>query len=151
SGLGQALATVYLRNNHDVIGTCPQQHHLRDRMVVPGSVSLNYLSLHYEAAQIHGDAEDLLIEHLIRREVLRSFDVVILNAGINTIVPISELAPEGFHHLLHVSAVAPVQLIRQLLLRELIAPGGVVIAITSDAAWRPMTNSMAYCASKAAL
>jgi len=77
-------------------------------------------------------------------------DLLINNAGTNAIRHFENLSLDFMEHVMRINCHAPVMLVRELLITQSFAKRPVIINIVSDAAWRPMRHSEAYCASKAA-
>jgi NAD(P)-dependent dehydrogenase (short-subunit alcohol dehydrogenase family) len=81
------------------------------------------------------------------------FDGVVYSAGVNGLSWIKDLDPFSAENMLNVNVLGFMRLLQ--VVAEYNAAGGhqcrSVVAISSDAATRPMRTSMAYCASKAAL
>lgn len=135
SGLGKELFDRFRQGDHRVIGST----HLED-LVNPEQFHL-----------------DLLIPESISRfctDVSNTFggqvDMLINNAGINSIRPFEDLSDEFIMATMAVNFIGPVMLVQKLL-PDLTASDGTVINIVSDASWRPMRHSLAYNCSKAAL
>lgn len=82
---------------------------------------------------------------------LRSIDAVVNCAGVNVLNWIEDLTFYDWDYVMEVNARAPFLLVHNLLRRKMLKKGSVVINIISDAARVPMTCSLAYNASKAAL
>lgn len=83
---------------------------------------------------------------------LGRLDVVVHNAsmlGASPLPPLADHALEALRQVLEVNVVAPVRLTQLVL--PLLAPGGRIIAVTSDAAVEPYPGWGGYGASKAAL
>lgn len=73
---------------------------------------------------------------------------VVYSIGINRLDWISDIQYRDFSRVMDVNVAGFISTIQAL--KEIVGPCSVV-AVTSDAAWRPMRTSMVYCASKAAL
>jgi len=76
-------------------------------------------------------------------------DVLINNAGINGIDWLENVTVEDWDRIMNTNARAIFLMVKGLL-PQLKEAKGTVLNITSNAAWVPMTNSLAYNASKAA-
>lgn len=74
---------------------------------------------------------------------------VVYSIGVNRLDWLSSIQSKDFHHLMDVNVAGFISTMQAL--RELCSWQVSVVAVTSDAAWRPMRTSMVYCASKAAL
>jgi NAD(P)-dependent dehydrogenase (short-subunit alcohol dehydrogenase family) len=135
SGLGKALAKEFTQNNHDVVGTSNEKKLLDWPMI-------NWEAL--DPRSLTGLVEDL-------KESVPCLDIVINNVGINAIRKFEDLDSGFIHDILHVNAVAPVLLVKELLANRILSKGAVICNVISDAAWRPMRHSLAYNISKAAL
>ncbi len=84
------------------------------------------------------------------KQIRSSCDILINCAGVASIDYIENISVGEWNYVMDVNARAPFLMV-QGLLEDLIKNKGLIINITSDAASRPMTASLAYCASKAAL
>lgn len=79
---------------------------------------------------------------------------VVYSAGITRLDWISQYHPQDFVNMLQVNVIGFANVMNALAIRETRWPSVTppsVVAISSDAANRPMRTSLAYCASKAAL
>lgn len=131
TGLGAALKRRFIAGGFKVFGT--QLDASRKADVVSWDASR--------------DSPDAIVSAFVGEH----FDVVINNAGINAIRPFEELTQEFLADVIQVNAIAPVLLVRELLVRGRLPKGSVICNIVSDAAYKPMRHSAAYNMSKAAL
>lgn len=88
------------------------------------------------------------MSHYIR--VLKPTDVV-YSVGVNELDWSKDLHLGTFRHLMEVNVWGFLSVVQQMQLSLPFGSVGNVVAVTSDAAWRPMRTSAVYCASKAAL
>lgn len=72
----------------------------------------------------------------------------VYSVGINRMNRLTDISEYDLFDVMAVNVGGFIHLMQYLLLHR---TGGSVVAITSDAAWRPMRTSLLYCASKAAL
>lgn len=96
--------------------------------------------------------EDFDIRDYIKYAALvREFEPtdIVYSVGVNALDWIHSAMPTDFTRLMEVNVWGFIQLV-QFLDGPLRGPRNIV-AVTSDAAWRPMRTSVNYCASKAAL
>lgn len=89
-------------------------------------------------------------------EVLRTFEAIkpthiVYSAGINDLRWIPDISNDAFLDLLHVNVVGFATLLSILVGNPYANDAYSLVAISSDAAVRPMRTSLMYCASKAAL
>lgn len=132
---------------------------LRRAMILgasPGSIGaivrerLKY-TLQFEEVTSYGLEDFDVMQRIVFRSVIkedRPTDVVYC-VGVNKLDWIKDINPLDFSEVLGANVYGFLNMIRLLDEAE-IGPVNVV-AITSDAAWRPMRTSALYCASKAAL
>jgi NAD(P)-dependent dehydrogenase (short-subunit alcohol dehydrogenase family) len=73
---------------------------------------------------------------------------LVYSVGVNALEWSAYLSREDFFHLMEVNVWGFLDTVKIL---QAIGDPVSVVAVTSDAAWRPMRTSAAYCASKAAL
>lgn len=77
---------------------------------------------------------------------------VVYSVGVHKMDWLDDIEPTDFQHLMGVNVYGFINTLRSLRRPGLIQAGPIsMVAITSDAAWRPMRTSLTYCASKAAL
>ena len=84
----------------------------------------------------------------------RPFDWIVYSAGINILSWDRDLQIDDASNLFDVNVfgfMRLIQIVAESQYRNKVGPGVSIVAISSDAATRPMRTSMAYCASKAAL
>lgn len=86
-----------------------------------------------------------------RLQAAGPFDLVVMSAGISAVGPFETLCPTALRDVVTVNCVAPVVLTRNLLARDLIAPGGRLIFISSLSHFTGYPGASAYAASKDAL
>lgn len=130
SGLGAALKSQFEKEGHEVIGTT----HRTSQGGLKHLDFINWMSIGRFTQGLEG----------------KPIDCIINNAGTNDIRPFEELDGQFLHELMQINCIGPVLLVRQLL-DNLKAGEGIVCNVISDASWRPMTNSLAYNISKAAM
>lgn len=95
------------------------------------------------------DVTDPNFDMVLKGILLESEPTAVVYAvGVNALDWMSMLSQETFDHIMEVNVWGFIRLLQSL--REHGGPYSI-LAITSDAATRPMRTSMAYCASKAAL
>lgn len=84
------------------------------------------------------------------RDVIREVDPtdVVYSVGVNELDWIKDVSRDAFTDLMEINVWGFVSTIQIL---QTLHKSVNVVAVTSDAAWRPMRTSLAYCASKAAL
>lgn len=97
----------------------------------------------------HHDVCGVTPEHFARATDGAPIDVLINCAGINQQDWMPDMTEADFDHVMDVNAKG-IWKMTQAALAQLIASRGTVLNITSNAAWMPMTCSLAYNASKAA-
>lgn len=73
---------------------------------------------------------------------------VVYGAAINKLAWTQQISMHDFHEIMEVNVLGFVYLLQALIARGVPCS---VVALTSDAAWRPMRASLMYCTSKAAL
>lgn len=131
SGLGEQLRNVFFDHGHHVIGSKLEFNH---------------------GDEFPLDLRDSRSIEVYADEVVKQMgviDVLINNAGINAIRHFQDLDEDFLHLIMQVNCFGPVMLTKHLL--PMIHHGqGRVINIISDAAWRPMRQSLAYNISKSA-
>lgn len=145
-GLGLALASEYLKRGWQVIATVRgSSTPLHDLKPSAG----DRLEIEHLDIDVPGD-----IEALQRRLAGRTLDVLFVNAGIaiDSEKTIGEISTEAFTRMMVTNALSPMRVIETL--DSLVAPGGVIVAMSSGLA--SIGNNTgggweAYRASKAAL
>jgi len=145
-GLGLALASEYLKRGWQVIATVRgSSTPLHDLKPSAG----DRLEIEHLDIDVPGD-----IEALQRRLAGRTLDVLFVNAGIaiDSEKTIGEISTEAFTRMMVTNALSPMRVVETL--DSLVAPGGVIVAMSSGLA--SIGNNTgggweAYRASKAAL
>ena len=145
-GLGLALASEYLKRGWQVIATVRgSSTPLHDLKPSAG----DRLEIEHLDIDVPGD-----IEALQRRLAGRTLDVLFVNAGIaiDSEKTIGEISTEAFTSMMVTNALSPMRVVETL--DSLVAPGGVIVAMSSGLA--SIGNNTgggweAYRASKAAL
>lgn len=145
-GLGLALTSEYLKRGWQVIATVRgSSTPLHDLKPSAG----DRLEIEHLDIDVPGD-----IEALQRRLAGRTLDVLFVNAGIaiDSEKTIGEISTEAFTRMMVTNALSPMRVIETL--DSLVAPGGVIVAMSSGLA--SIGNNTgggweAYRASKAAL
>lgn len=134
SGIGKELVKALRKEGHMVIGV--------DNYPVSDAKTVDYLC----DVRNH---DDILILH--EKLIKDSFipDVIINNAGVNVLDWVDTLTEEEWDEVMDTNAKS-IFLFTQTFIRELVSNKGVMINILSNAADKPMTNSLVYNASKAA-
>lgn len=95
------------------------------------------------------DGCDVMDPEAIRQEISETQPThVVYTAGVNVLDWIANVQPEDFAEIMAVNLWGFVDLLKAL---QETGRAYSVVALTSDAATRPMRTSIAYCASKAAL
>jgi NAD(P)-dependent dehydrogenase (short-subunit alcohol dehydrogenase family) len=118
-----------------------------------GAATFNLLSQssQFDRAQAYGYENFDVAYRAPLREVivgLRPTDIV-YSAGVNVLNWLKDVGTQDFQTVMMTNVYGFMNLIR-VLDEERVGPCNIV-AVTSDAAWRPMRTSAVYCASKAAL
>lgn len=131
SGLGQHLKRFFESHSHHVIGSG-----------LPANIC-NEPELDLRVLDSIAEYCDYVTAHMGR------VDILINNAGVNSIFKFEDLTADRIHEIMAVNFVGPVMLSQRLL--PFLADGGRIINVISDAAHRPMRHSLAYNCSKAAL
>lgn len=129
SGLGLCLATLLKESGHSVLGVDLHTENIK-------ALQVNSVIADITTDQIRG----ILLTPL-------RHGILINCAGINHLAYLEDLNKDAWANLLAVNVEAPWRLTKQMLDQGL----ETVVNITSNAAWVPMTGSLAYNASKAAL
>lgn len=107
----------------------------RDDVVVPSESELDVTSF----AMVNGYLKELQPTHIL------------YSAGVNYLEWIGKLDYAEIAHLFDVNVQGFIRVIDAMWRHNSEMRGVSTVAITSDAAWRPMRTSIGYCASKAAL
>ena len=81
----------------------------------------------------------------------KKIDVFINNAGLKTFGKLSDITDETIQNTINVNYIAPVIIIKNLLKRMLISGKGIIINISSNAAFQGYKEGSIYCSSKSAL
>lgn len=138
SGVGEALSEIFTLNNFQVLGTS----------IHPvGTDSPHLATLRFPISD--GDLLEFVQHKVIPK--LGHVDILINNAAINSVVAFSELSTGRIQHTMDVNVIGPVMLTKHLLNNGALRGGSVVCNVVSEASWKPMRTSLAYCTSKAAL
>lgn len=88
---------------------------------------------------------DALFTFLAKQEATGQIDSLIYSAGVNRLEWSQIVKPEDMLELYHINVVGLINVL------QLLPNVKRVVVVGSDAAWREMRTSVAYCASKAAL
>lgn len=150
-GLGYALARALAQEGWTVVGDARHPDRLEaaiDRLTTELGPSAGTV------VGVAGDVTDPAhrAELLARAAELGSVHLLVNNAstlGASPLPRLRDLRPETLRRTLEVNVVAPLALIREL--DAVLAPGAVVVNVTSDAAVEAYETWGAYGASKAAL
>lgn len=135
SGIGEALAKLYLAAGHSVTGI-GRSHSLQDPL-------FSFISL---------DLADLNAVNAVQFDRSLSEAILINNAGqIGAIQRISEQEESDIEHVMTINAIAPMLLCQQFLQQFPIATHLTIVNISSGAANRAIPAWASYCASKIAL
>jgi NAD(P)-dependent dehydrogenase (short-subunit alcohol dehydrogenase family) len=139
SGVGAALLEHFDEVGWDVLGTSihPSEPELTAR-------KQTYLRFPTSDTVLEAFADSLM------DRFPDGIGVFINNAAINAVKNFEDLSTEFIDLVFRVNVVAPVMLTQYLLKNNLLRPGAVVCNVVSEAAWKPMRSSLAYCTSKAA-
>jgi len=90
--------------------------------------------------------ESALSNNVMKKEPI---NLLVNNAGVNEISFLQDLTPEVWDKVMGVNAKG-IYVMARALRERLVRGEGTILNITSNAAWVPMTSSLAYNASKAA-
>lgn len=94
-------------------------------------------------------ADDRAVDDLLKRLVPSApFDLVILNAGISATGNFEDMPPEAYQRLLAVNTLAPIVMANFIMQRELMAPGGSIVMISSLSHAVGYPGACVYAASK---
>jgi NAD(P)-dependent dehydrogenase (short-subunit alcohol dehydrogenase family) len=96
-----------------------------------------------EDVRLYGNLENFWSRHL-------GYDAVVYSAGVNSLMPIASLDSVDVDRIFDTNVFGFFNLL-QVVANDEFERCHSVVAVSSDAAARPMRTSMAYCASKAAL
>jgi 3-oxoacyl-[acyl-carrier protein] reductase len=102
-----------------------------------------------DAVAVRADQEDLENLDVLFEPVADGLDILVNNAAITAIAPISEITPELFDQAMTVNAKFPLLAMRRA--APLLRDGGRVISISTLNTAAPGPGIALYCASKAAL
>lgn len=94
-------------------------------------------------------AADLPFDVRAPSPINHSIDILVNCAGTNRLDWLADVKEDDWHRVMDTNAMGILKM-TQACLPSLRENKGTVLNITSDAAWRPMRTSIAYCASKAA-
>lgn len=94
------------------------------------------------------DAERMVAAAL---ELPGRFDLLVNNAGINSVGGVADLDPQGWRETLEVNLTGPFLMMRAAIPRMIEAGGGSIVNIASVGGLRCIPEGAAYCASKAGL
>ncbi|MDO8441105.1 MAG: SDR family oxidoreductase [Polaromonas sp.] len=140
SGIGQAIATVFLREGANVIGV--------DRLTPPEGLSGNEKFSFVSLDLSDRTKSNMLIDDCIKKSGY--VDILVNNAGIGDARSISSTSDEDLDRYLEININAPFRLCRAMVpaMRE---RGGSIINIASVFGMGGITGSAGYTTSKAAL
>ncbi|MGB1698851.1 MAG: SDR family NAD(P)-dependent oxidoreductase [Nannocystaceae bacterium] len=144
-GIGEATARMMLGDGWEVVGVYRRRG---DRAEALSSEFGERLST--VACDL---ADSAAIDSLVRSWE-RSFDGVVLNAGITYRTPFSELEVDGVDPLeaqVGMDLLAPLRLLRALMREKRLANGASVVFVSSNLARRGLAGKVAYSAAKAGL
>ncbi len=145
SGLGEALALHYARQNHDLILLARREEKLR-------AVAQACEALGSSVEVIVADMTDFAHIHAIAKSLsTQKLDRIILNAGVS-IGHSHDVAPfEDFHRLFHTNFLSLHALLEPLIPALMGQKSGEIIFISSLASLFSMPSSIAYSSSKRAV
>ena len=134
-GFGQAFAQIFSKNGFNIIGISRHKPDLT-------------IGHHIAADLTKTDTLPELVTAINR--ISKRIDILILNAGIGLYDNWENINSHELRELMALNLFSPIILTQQLL-PELRKTGGTIITVSSVAAFIPVPNMGAYCASKSAL
>lgn len=140
SGLGLALARKMVECSWDVYGLDLTQ---------PNEVTARENVSWYQCDVTQEQEVQFLASRIHRMRDQDPLKVLVNCAGVNAISPLESLATRDWEHIIGVNAKG-IFLTAKSFLPYLKQSKGTICNITSDAAWKPMSHSLAYNASKGA-
>lgn len=143
SGIGAATAKLLSANGFNVVLAARRKEKLH---ALAAELNGDFLLVETDVCQVK-DVENLIQESLSK---FGSIDVLINNAGVGYIAPLSEGKIEDWHNMFNVNVNGLLSCVHAAL-PHLLESRGTIINIASVAAHEVFPNSVVYCATKHAV
>lgn len=147
SGIGMALATIFARENYDLVLVSQNETNLSRAEAELRSIngSNRILAISVDLSQPKGAEE---VYEKVAKNAIR-IDVLVNNAGVQVYGNFHEVSPKETDRLLYLNMNALVRMTGLFLPDMIRKGGGKILNLASAASFQPCPLNAAYCASKA--